>query len=217
MKLVVCDDHRLILDTLGAALSDLGYDVTTAHGPAEALQAVAEVQPEVCLLDVNFPDGSGLDAIAKIRAESPGTKVVMFSADASDVSVRRAIAMGASGFVRKDRGLPQLVEAIGLAVSGHLAVEPRILQSAMRSGDPQESPTWVLSFLTEREWQVLRCITDGLGTDEIASALDVRRSTARTHVQNVLTKIGVHSRLQAVALVAAHADEIEWPAHVRPA
>ena len=141
----------------------------------------------------------------------------MFSADASDVSVRRAIAMGASGYVRKDRGLPQLVEAIGLAVSGHLAVEPRMLQSAMRTGDPQESPTWVLSFLTEREWQVLRCITDGLGTDEIATALNVRRSTARTHVQNVLTKIGVHSRLQAVALVAAHADEIEWPAHGRPA
>lgn len=217
MKLVVCDDHRLILDTLGAALSDLGYQVTTANGPAEALEAVAEVQPEVCLLDVNFPGASGLDVIASIRAASPCTRVIMFSADASDVSVRRAIAMGASGYVRKDRGLPQLVEAIGLAVSGHLAVEPRMLQSAMRTGDPQESPTWVLSFLTEREWQVLRCITDGLGTDEIATSLNVRRSTARTHVQNVLTKIGVHSRLQAVALVAAHADEIEWPAHVRPA
>lgn len=217
MKLVLCDDHELILDTLGAALSGLGYDVVTTHGPAEGLEAVREVQPDACLLDVNYPDGSGLDVLPLIRQASPGTKVLIFSADTSSSAVRTAIALGASGYVRKDRGLLHLIEAIDLAIGGHLAVEPGALQAALRTVDAADDPLWTLSFLTDREWEVLRCIADGLGTDEIAAFLNVRRSTARTHVQNLLTKIGVHSRLQAVALVAAHGADINWPPHVRRA
>ena len=215
MKLVVCDDHALILDALGTALADLGYEVTKAARPDDALEAVRVVQPDVCLLDANYPEGSGLDVIPRIREVSAGTKVVIFSADFSDDVVRRAIALGASGYVRKDRGLPQLVEAIDLAISGHMAIEPSALQRALRSGDPSEHPTWVLSFLTDREWQVLKCVSDGLSTEEIAIQLNVRRSTARTHVQNVLTKLGVHSRLQAAALVSANSLAFSWPRHVR--
>lgn len=217
MKLVLCDDHELILDTLGAALSGLGYDVVTTQCPAEGLEAVREVQPDACLLDVNYPDGSGLDVLPLIRQASPGTKVLIFSADTSSSAVRTAIALGASGYVRKDRGLLHLIEAIDLAIGGHLAVEPGALQAALRTVDAADDPLWTLSFLTDREWEVLRCIADGLGTDEIAAFLNVRRSTARTHVQNLLTKIGVHSRLQAVALVAAHSADINWPPHVRRA
>ena len=217
MRLVLCDDHELILDTLGAALSGLGFDVVSTRGPSEALEAVRETQPDACLLDANYPDGSGLEVLPLIRAASPGTKVLIFSADTSSSAVRTAIALGASGYVRKDRGLLHLIEAIDLAVGGHLAVEPGALQAALRTVDAAEDPLWMLTFLTDREWEVLRCIADGLGTDEIAASLNVRRSTARTHVQNLLTKIGVHSRLQAVALVAAHGTEINWPPHVRRA
>lgn len=217
MKLVLCDDHELILDTLGAALSGLGYDVVTTHRPAEALEAVRESHPDACLLDVNYPDASGLDVLPLIRQVSPGTKVLIFSADTSSVAVRTAIALGASGYVRKDRGLLHLIESMDLAIGGHLAVEPGALQAALRTVDASDDPLWMLTFLTDREWQVLRCIADGLGTDEIATSLNVRRSTARTHVQNLLTKIGVHSRLQAVALVAAHGANINWPPHVRRA
>lgn len=215
MKLVVCDDHALILDALGTALADLGYEVTKVCRPEDAIEAVRVVQPDVCLLDANYPEGSGLDVIPSIREASAGTKVVIFSADFSDDLVRRAIALGASGYVRKDRGLPQLVEAIDLAISGHMAIEPSALQRALRSGDPSEHPMWVLSFLTDREWQVLKCVSDGLSTEEIATELSVRRSTARTHVQNVLTKLGVHSRLQAAALVSANSPDFSWPKHVR--
>jgi two-component system nitrate/nitrite response regulator NarL len=72
-----------------------------------------------------------------------------------------------------------------------------------------------LKFLTEREWDVMRCIMDGLSTDQMADHLGVRRSTARTHVQNLLTKLGVHSRLQVAALMTAHASPETWPAHLR--
>ena len=90
--------------------------------------------------------------------------------------------------------------------------DPRDLTGRLPRGDDQ---LWMLTFLTDREWQVLRCVVDGLSTIQIAAALQVRPSTARTHVQNVLAKLGVHSRLQASALVAAHAKDVAWPAHVR--
>jgi two-component system nitrate/nitrite response regulator NarL len=215
MRLVVCDDHELILDALCAALDGEGHEVVKAHRPAEAVEAVSTYQPEVCLLDANYPEGSGLDVIGDIRAASVGTKVVMFSGDSSVQVVARAIALGAAGFVRKDRPLSDLLEAIAMAAKGHLAIEPTLLQSALRARDRGDEQLWMLTFLTDREWQVLRCVVDGLSTTEIAAALQVRQSTARTHVQNVLAKLGVHSRLQAAALVAAHAKDVAWPAHVR--
>ena len=82
-------------------------------------------------------------------------------------------------------------------------------------GPENDDPLWMLKFLTEREWEVMRCIMDGLSTEQMAEQLCVQRSTARTHVQNLLTKLGVHSRLQAAALMTAHASAETWPVHMR--
>ena len=79
----------------------------------------------------------------------------------------------------------------------------------------EDDPLWVLKFVTQREWEVLRCIMDGLSTEQMADHLRVRRSTARTHVQNLLTKLGVHSRLQAAAMITAYASDETWPVHMR--
>ena len=215
MRLVVCDDHALILDALCRALVDEGHEVVQAHNPHEATEQVRTHQPDVCLLDANYPEGSGIEVIPAIREASITTKVVMFSGDASAQVVARAIAAGATGFVRKDRPLSLLLEAILMASRGHLAIEPTLLQDSLKVRDRADDQLWMLSFLTDREWQVLRCIVEGLTTTQIAKALQVRPSTARTHVQNVLAKLGVHSRLQASALVAAHARDVPWPPHVR--
>jgi two-component system nitrate/nitrite response regulator NarL len=94
-------------------------------------------------------------------------------------------------------------------------VDPILLQAALRPSVRADDPLWVLKFLTEREWQVMRCLIDGLSTQEIADRLCVQRSTARTHVQNLLIKLGVHSRLQAAALMTAHASEVSWPVQMR--
>ena len=82
-------------------------------------------------------------------------------------------------------------------------------------GTDRDDPLWQLRFLTDREWQVMRCIMDGLSTAEMAEVLGVRRNTARTHVQNLLGKLGVHSRLRAAALVSAYATDDTWPVHLR--
>jgi two-component system nitrate/nitrite response regulator NarL len=98
---------------------------------------------------------------------------------------------------------------------GQLAVDLVMLQEAMRPHALNDDPLWMLKFLTEREWEVMRCIMDGLSTEQMADQLRVQRSTARTHVQNLLTKLGVHSRLQAAALMTAHASADTWPVHMR--
>ncbi|HEV7195650.1 MAG TPA: response regulator transcription factor [Pedococcus sp.] len=216
MRLVVCDDHLLLLEALGLALSASGHEVVAlASHPDDAITAVAEHHPDVCLLDVNFPGGTSVTAIQRIREISPETKVVMLSAEADHAVVGRAIAEGASGYVGKEKPIVEIVEMLERAVRGQLAVEPSLLQRALRPHKTTDDPLWALQFLTDREWQVMRCIMDGQTTEEMAESLGVQRSTARTHVQNLLTKLGVHSRLQAAALMSAHGSRESWPVHLR--
>jgi len=216
VRLLVCDDHRLLLDALSMALTDNGHAVVaTALDPDEAVEAAREHQPDVCLLDVYFPDGNGLSAIGRIHEVSPDTKVVILSGSSSRGVVAEALAQGAQGFVGKEKPIGDIIEALELAHQGHVAVDPRLLRDAVRPRAQADDPLWALKFLTDREWEVLRCILDGLSTEQIADQLGVHRSTTRTHVQNLLTKLGVHSRLQAAALMTAHASEVAWPIHIR--
>jgi len=216
MRLLLCDDHRMLVDALSIALTDNGHTVVaTALDPDEAVEAAREHQPDACLLDVNFPQGNGLSAIRRIREVSVDTKVVILSGSLSRGVVADAIAQGAAGFVGKEKPIGAIIEALELARQGQLAVDPLALQDALRPRSQDDDPLWVLKFVTEREWDVLRCIMDGLSTQEMADQLGVHRSTARTHVQNLLNKLGVHSRLQAAALMTAHASEETWPVHLR--
>jgi two-component system nitrate/nitrite response regulator NarL len=216
MRLLICDDHRMLVEALSMALTNNGHTiVATALDPDEAVTAARDHQPDACLLDVNFPGGSGLDAIHRIREVSAGTKVVILSASFSSRLVAEAIAQGAHGFIGKEKPIGAIIEALELAHHGHLAVDPLVLQNVLRPRAQVDDPLWVLKFVTEREWEVLRCIVDGLSTEQMTDQLGVHRSTARTHVQNLLTKLGVHSRLQAAALMTAHATDETWPVHMR--
>jgi len=216
MRLLVCDDHRLLLDALIMALADRGHTVVaTALDPDEAVEAARKHKPDACLLDVSFPHANGLNAIGRIHEVSPDTKVVMLSGSISRGLVADAIAQGAQGFVGKEKPVGVIIEALEMAHQGHLAVDLLMLQEVLRPHPENDDPLWMLKFLTEREWEVMRCIMDGLSTEQMAEQLCVQRSTARTHVQNLLTKLGVHSRLQAAALMTAHASAETWPVHMR--
>jgi two-component system, NarL family, nitrate/nitrite response regulator NarL len=216
VRLLVCDDHRLLLDALSMALTDNGHAVVaTALDPDDAVEAAREHQPDVCLLDVYFPDGNGLSAIGRIHEVSPDTKVVMLAGSTGVALVSDAIAQGAQGFISKAKPIEAVIEAIEMAHRGYTAVDPLVLQEALRPHPQNDDPLWVLKFLTHREWEVLRCIMDGLSTQQMADRLGVQRGTVRTHVQNLLTKLSVHSRLQAAAMMTAHASEETWPARLR--
>jgi len=216
MRLLVCDDHRLFVDALSMALTDREHTVVaTAFDPDDAVEAAREHRPDVCLLDVNFPQANGLNAIGRIHEVSPDTKVVMLSGSIDRDLVADAIAEGAQGFVGKERSVGEIFEALDQACRGDLAVDPLVLQDVLQPRVRIEDPLRALKFLTGREWDVLHCLMDGLSTSEMADQLGLRPSTARTHVHKVLTKLGVHSRLQAAALMTAHASADTWPVRFR--
>lgn len=215
MRIVVCDDHRLLLEALGVSLSARDHDVVAlCTTPEAALEAVVGHRPDVCLLDLHFPEGSSLPALRAMVAQCPETRVVVFSAAADPQAVSGALALGAAGYLRKSMSMEEICEMLDQAARGQVAVEPELLREAFLPPSARD-PLWVLRFLTDREWDALRCITRGMSTDQIARQLGVRRSTARSHVQNLLHKLGVHSRLEAAALMADHAVEEDWPVRLR--
>jgi len=162
MRLLICDDHRLLLDALSMALTQNGYTVVaTALDPDGAVAAARAHQPDACLLDVNFPHANGLSAIARIREVSADTKVVMLSGSIDRGMVSDAIAQGAQGFISKAKPIEAVIEAIEMAHRGYTAVDPLVLQEALRPHPQNDDPLWVLKFLTHREWEVLRCIMKG--------------------------------------------------------
>ena len=213
---MVCDDHTLLVDALSMALSGAGRRVVaTASDPEQAVEAARLHQPDACLLDVHFPNGNGLSAIRRIHSVSPNTKVVILSGAVDPDLVADAIVQGAQGVVGKEKPIGVIIDALEKAHQGHLAVDPLVLQQVLLPRKQNSDPLWVLKFLTQREWAALRCIMDGLTTEQMAEQLGVQQSTARTHVKNLLSKLGVHSRLQAAALMTAHASPETWPAHLR--
>lgn len=215
MRIVVCDDHRMLLDALSGSLRARGHDVVgLAVTPDEAVLSVAAHDPDVCLLDLHFPGETSLGALRTIASDHPRTRVVIFSATADPQAVAGVLALGAAGFLCKSMSMDEICGMLDRAAAGQVAVEASLLQRAFLPPATQD-PLWVLRFLTDREWDVLRCITRGQTTQQIAEQLGVRNSTARTHVQNLLTKLGVHSRLEAAALMADHATSDVWPARLR--
>jgi two-component system nitrate/nitrite response regulator NarL len=165
------------------------------------------------VLDVVFPEGSGLDAAARITS-STRCKVLMLSARSDPDLVNAALAAGASGFVLKDESVEGILHALDRLSMGEVAVHRDLLRAAIRAPAGRDRAELLpLRFLTSREREALHRIAEGQSTKEIAQSMQVAHSTARTHVQNVLTKLGVRSRLQAAALVARAglADELRKP------
>jgi two-component system nitrate/nitrite response regulator NarL len=212
MRIVICDDHLLFLDALGSALSAHGHDVVAqVTGPAAAVQAVRDHRPDLLILDAHFPAGSGLEAVRAVRGDGPGTEILLLSASTDPEVVAAALQSGAVGFVRKDRGLGALLGALGRAAAGDLVVDADLFRAALTSRRERthRDVPWLAKFLTSREREVLARIVAGESTNEMAVAMGVAPSTARTHVQNVLQKLGVHSRLQAATSVLGE-PECRW-------
>ena len=139
MRLLICDNYKPLVDALSMALSQLGHTVAaTALDPDEAVAAARQHQPDACLLDLSFPHGNGLSAIARIRGVSADTKVVMLSGSISTELVADAITQGAQGFVGKEEPVDAIVEALEMACQGHLAVDPLLLQEIPQPHDAED-------------------------------------------------------------------------------
>jgi two-component system nitrate/nitrite response regulator NarL len=189
------------MEALASLLRRIGHDVVAMITlPEEAVDAAVEHDPDLCLLDVSFP-GHGIDTVARIRATTR-SKVLVLSAQCDDEAVCAALAAGAGGFVGKNQGIDDVVSSLDQVCAGKVIVPvetaPVPVDGPGRARPPELG---ALRFLTSREREALLMIAEGQSTKEIAQSMQVAYSTARTHVQNVLTKLGVRSRLQAAALV----------------
>lgn len=200
MRVVLCEDHRLLLEALATALAQHGHVVEAAvTNPVDAVRAVERHDPDVLLTDLSFPVGSGLDAAREVKARHPRTKVVVITGADEPTYLAEALEAGVSGYVLKGQRIEAISAAIDVAAGGGFTVNPALLRQLRRS-EPIPQQRRRGHDLTERERTVLDMLARGFETRQIVRRLGVSESTVRTHVQNILAKLGVHSRLQAVVV-----------------
>jgi two-component system, NarL family, nitrate/nitrite response regulator NarL len=199
MRLVLCDDNRILCEALSVALEARGHRVlattiTSMLGIAE----VARLRPEACVLDLRFPDPpDGFDAARVIRQRYPETAILMLSGHADPAVLAEATQIGVAGVLRKDQSVDRIAEALDVIASGGVVYGP--LQT-YRSRAPDNRRYHPADHMTSREKEVLRRIVAGQTTGQMSREMNVAASTLRAYVKNVLAKLGVHSRLEAAVL-----------------
>lgn len=206
--IVLCDDHQLFAESLAVVLRGNGFHVAEiTASPAAALPAVQRHEATLCVMDLHFPtcEGDGVDGARAVLEARPETAVVMLTAANDTQAFARAISLGVTGFARKDQDISQVLATIAQVMAGNVVIDPDLLKAAVATRHRSMSDAERLaSFLTSREHEVLDLLTQGFTTERVAERLGVAYSTARTHIQNVLAKLGVHSRLEASAMAVTH-------------
>jgi DNA-binding NarL/FixJ family response regulator len=202
IRILIADDHAVVRQGLRMFLGldpDLEVIGEAVDG-AEAVRLAHELRPDVVLMDLLMPAMDGIAATAAIRGELPDIEVIALTSVLEDASVVGAVRAGAIGYLLKDTQSDELRRAIKAAASGQVQLAPQAAARLMREVRAPESP----EALTERETAVLRLLAVGKANKEIARELSVGEQTVKSHVSNILAKLGVQSRTQA----ALHAARI---------
>jgi two-component system nitrate/nitrite response regulator NarL len=206
MNLMICDDHQLFAEALATLLGRRGHHVVaTPPSPTAAVESVGEADVDLCIMDLLFPGESGVDGTRRVREASPPTKVVVLTGVGDDEASAAAVEAGACAVVAKSSDFSVLMDAIDRAGRGQAVLPLKVLDRAVHESAEARDPVALqASFLSQREREVLGLLVDGCDTHGVALQLAITYSTARTHIQNVLTKFDCHSRLEVVALAVSH-------------
>jgi DNA-binding NarL/FixJ family response regulator len=203
IRILIADDHEVVRIGLSSLLDrQEGFRVVGQAGTgAEAVRLARSLHPDVVVLDIRMPDGSGTDACRQITTEAPDTPVVMLTSYADEEALFESIAAGASGYVLKRIGSEELVEAIRTVAAGQSMLDPAVtatvLERLRNAAHAEESGAF--ADLTEQERRVLAHLAEGESNREIAAAMDLAEKTVRNYVSNVLAKLSLASRAQAAA------------------
>ena len=196
IRILIVDDHGVVRQGLRMYLAlDPELEVVgEATNGAEALRLTRELEPDVVLMDLLMPVMDGIAATEAIRREWPEVEVIALTSVLEDSAIYGAMRAGAIGYLLKDTGADELCRAIKAAAAGQVQMSPPVAARLLRevAAPPQPEP------LTERETEVLRQLAQGKSNKEVAAALVIAEKTVRTHVSNILAKLGVTSRTQAV-------------------
>ena len=202
VRVVVVDDHHLFRSGLRRLLADEAdlHVVGDGSSDEEAVRLAGALRPDVIVLDLQMATGRGIDAMRRVRAQSPSTAVLVLTDSDADDDVLAAILAGASGYLLKSATLPEIVSAIRAAADGESAIAPRvggILLARLRQQEPRAAITPSEFQLSERELDVLRLLVAGRNSVEIADSLHHSPSTIKHHVASLVLKLGVENRVQA--------------------
>lgn len=206
IRALMVDDHTLFAEAIRPILEDQGIEVVAVVTTgAAALDAVREHRPDIVLVDIGLPDRSGLAVGADILDTWPETKVLALTALDDPRAVKEAMRAGFRGYLTKDTPVTKFVEAVLAALGGQVVVPHRLAAQAAgaRSGHEREV-AMMAEQLTYRECDVLALLVEGVAGDAIARRLGISPNTVRTHVQSILTKLQVHSRLEAATFAVRY-------------
>ncbi len=203
MRLLIADDHTLFRESLRNLLEANGLEVVAeAKNGREAIDLARRFTPDVVLLDLSMPELSGLEAIPRLAEASPTSKIVVLTASADDADLSAALRMGAQGYLLKNLEADRFLDLLRRLLLGLPALSPELSRKVMHAfarGNgplvPQKDP----DALTERETEVLQLMVQGITSNrQLAKRLSVSENTVKFHVRNILDKLHLHDRAQAV-------------------
>jgi DNA-binding NarL/FixJ family response regulator len=207
VTILLADGHSLFREAVKAALESQG-DLTVVAEAGDGHEAVSEAErtkPDIALLDLHLPNCNGIRTALLVRDRVPDSRVVVLATEEDQESLVEAVEAGASGYLTKECPLSELIDA-ARAISNGETLIPKHMLGALLSRlilrrRQQDAALRQMARLTKREKEVLALLAHGADNDAIAQQLVISPQTARTHIQNVIGKLGVHSRLEAAAFV----------------
>lgn len=204
-RVMIVDDHEVVREGLRSLLRrrpELAI-VGEADSVASAIEEARKTEPDVVIMDVRLPDGSGIEACREIRAERPDTKVLILTSYADEEAVFASIMAGAIGYLLKQTSTNTLIEAIERAMRGESLLDPAVTQRVLervRTGKKDEDDD--LALLSEQERKILDLIAEGMTNKEIAKEIFLSDKTVKNYVSSILSKLNLRRRSEAAAFIA---------------
>jgi DNA-binding NarL/FixJ family response regulator len=204
VRLLIADDHALFRESLRSLLESRGIDVVgEAVNGREAVEMASRLEPDIVLMDLTMPEVGGLEATRRLVAARPDVKVVVLTASTEDEDLFEALKAGAQGYLLKDLDADSFFKLLEGAANGQPALTPdlsrKILQAFTRPAELPERHH--PDTLTERELEVLNLMVEGITSNrQLARRLEVSENTVKFHVRNILDKLHLHNRAQAVSM-----------------
>jgi two-component system nitrate/nitrite response regulator NarL len=206
IRILIVEDHTMFADAIRLTLESHGMDVIAiASNEWEAMETVRREPLDLALVDLGLPGSDGIQVGERILEERPDAKVLAVTALRDARTVSQTLRAGFHGYLTKDIPLSQLVATIRAALGGQVVIPHHLARATAGARTPDEEHAALLrEQLTGRELEVLALLVEGSSGEEIAERLSVSKNTVRTHVQNILTKLQVHSRLEAALFAVRH-------------